>query len=235
MNIAMILASGVGNRINRDIPKQFIHVNNKPVVIYTLEAFQNHPGIDAVLVVCLDGWHDFLCSYASQYNISKLKWIVSGGVTRDDSIMNGLLKLKNIVHMNDAVLIHDGARPLVSKKIIDDSLNVFDKYGNAVAAIPCVENMITPTDDIKSVKHIVISRNLFRFQTPQTFSLNKLLWAYDQVQIQSIQNPEAIDVLMNTLGETLYISRGSEMNFKITTETDLKLFESLAQTQIYSR
>ena len=95
MNIALLTAGGVGNRMHQEIPKQFLHVQNKPILIYTLESFQQHPSIDAIIVVGLEGWMDIIWAYAKQYNITKLKWVVAGGKTGQDSIKNGLNELKN--------------------------------------------------------------------------------------------------------------------------------------------
>ena len=122
-NIALIIAGGVGARMNQDIPKQFINVYDKPVIVYTLEAFQKHPEIDAIEVVCLDGWHDILRAYARQFGIAKLENIVSGGKNGQDSIRNGLYDIYERYNGDDdIVLIHDAIRPMVSEDIITDSL-----------------------------------------------------------------------------------------------------------------
>ena len=140
MNIALLTASGVGSRIKQDIPKQFIHVDNKPIIIHTLEKFQYHPEIDEICVVILKGWEEMLRSYARQFNITKLKYIVNGGASGQLSIYNGLNEIKK-QRPNQAVtvVIHDGNRPLVSNEIISDALVTYKEYGNAVAAIPCTE------------------------------------------------------------------------------------------------
>ena len=112
MVTALIIAGGVGNRMGQDIPKQFINVYDKPVIIYTLEAFQNHREIDSIYVVCLEGWHDILWAYAKQFGITKLKEITVGGASAQESIRNGVMTLKDISD-DDIVVIHDGVRPLV--------------------------------------------------------------------------------------------------------------------------
>ena len=140
MNIALLTAAGTGTRMHQDIPKQFIHVDNKPVIIHTMESFQNHPSIDAIIVVTLDSWKEVLKAYAKQFNIDKLKWVVSGGETGQESIKNGLDKIIEEYPQEDVVvMVHDGNRPMVSSEIISDSLSTFAKYGNAVAVIPCTE------------------------------------------------------------------------------------------------
>ena len=137
MNIALIIAGGVGARMHQEIPKQFLHVENKPVLIYTLEAFERHPAIDSIIVVTLEGWKDILWAYAKQFDISKLKWVVNGGDTGQKSIFNGLSKLKEEgVNDDDIVMIHDGIRPMISSEIISNNLATVQKNGNATVCIP---------------------------------------------------------------------------------------------------
>ena len=119
-NIALIIAGGSGSRMGQDIPKQFINVYDKPVLIYTLEGFQKHPQIDAIEVVCIDGWHDVARAYAKQFGIDKLKWVISGGETGQESIRNGVFHLEGICGEEDIVVIHDGIRPLVDASVLTD-------------------------------------------------------------------------------------------------------------------
>ena len=121
-NIAVIIAGGSGNRMGQDIPKQFINVYDKPVLIYTLEGFQKHPQIDAIEVVCIEGWESVVMAYAKQFNISKLKWIVNGGNSGQESIRNGVYNLENIADSDDIIVIHDGIRPLVDASVLTDVL-----------------------------------------------------------------------------------------------------------------
>jgi 2-C-methyl-D-erythritol 4-phosphate cytidylyltransferase len=133
MITALLTAAGVGSRMNHDIPKQFIEVKNKPLIVYTLEAFQNHPSIDAIVLVTLPSWMDIVASYAKQYGITKLVSIVPGGDTGQDSIYNGLLQIKqNSKGGEDIVMIHDGNRCLISADIISDNLAEFRANGSAV-------------------------------------------------------------------------------------------------------
>ena len=134
MNVAVIIAGGSGSRMHQDIPKQFINVYDKPVIIYTLEGFQRHPEIDAIEVVCLDGWHDILKAYAKQFNIDKLKWVVSGGNTGQESIRNGVFHLEGICSEDDIVVIHDGIRPLVDDTVLTDVIIKCRQYGNGVTS-----------------------------------------------------------------------------------------------------
>ena len=141
MTVAIIIAGGSGSRMGQDIPKQFINVYDKPVLIYTLEGFQKHPQIDAIEVVCLDGWHDVLWAYAKQFSIDKLKWVVSGGKTGQESIRNGVYYLEGKVADNDIIIIHDGIRPLVDETVLTDVIIKARQYGNAVTSLPYNEQI----------------------------------------------------------------------------------------------
>lgn len=227
MNIALLTAGGVGSRMHQEIPKQFLHVNNKPIIIYTLEAFQNNPSIDYIVVAVLEKFEDILWAYARQYKITKLKWIVTGGKTGQESIYNCLQKLSiEKTPMDTVITIHDGNRPLVTQDIIADSIATYKKYGSAVAAIPCVEAIFK--SDNKKYSEISIPRDeLYRTQTPHTYSFDKLLWAHKVALEKRIENTAATCVLMNILGEKVYFSMGSEKNLKITTIEDLEIFKAL--------
>ena len=122
-NIAIIIAGGVGNRMGQDIPKQFINVHDKPVIVYTMECFQKHPDIDSIIVVCLDGWADVLRAYANQFNITKLVSIVKGGNSGFESIRNGVDNLKDKCNPDDNIIIHDGIRPLVDTEVLNDVID----------------------------------------------------------------------------------------------------------------
>lgn len=230
MNIALLTAAGKGTRMHMEIPKQFLHINNKPVILYTMEAFQKHPQIDAILVVTLDAWKDMIWAYARQYQISKLQWVVTGGETGQESIDRGVQALKEVCSLEDGVIIHDGNRPLISEEIISDSIATYKTHGNAVAAIPCIEAIYRSCDGEKS--EVNLDRHqMFRTQTPHTYSLEKLLWAHERARAQGIQNTTATCTLMSLLGETIYFSKGSEKNLKLTTRDDIDIFEALLKRE----
>ena len=231
MTIALLTAAGSGIRMGQDIPKQFIHVEDKPIIIHTMEAFQNHPGIDAIIVVTIPSWIDVVKVYAKQFNISKLHWVVAGGATGQESICNGLKTLEKEVSQDDIVMIHDGNRCLVSSEIISNSLATFKKYGSAVAAIPCVEAVFRSNDDGNSSTVSIPREQLFRTQTPHTYTLGKLLWAHEEAQKQGITETAASCTLMQKLGEIVYFSKGSEENLKITTVDDMMIFKALLHTK----
>lgn len=228
--IALLTAAGVGSRTNQDIPKQFFHIDNKPLIIYTMEAFQKHPNVDEILVVCLDGWHEILKAYAKQFNITKLKYVVSGGATGQESIYNGLKELEKHSDKDDVVIVHDGNRALVSNEIISGALSTFYQYGSAVVAIPTTEVVFVSEDKIKSTEEISRDK-LVRTQTPHIYTLGKLLWAHDEAKKRNLPSTAASCSLMKELGETTYFSKGSEKNLKITTLEDLEIFKAILNSE----
>ncbi len=226
MNIAILTAGGIGSRTHQDIPKQFLNVENKPILIYTLEAFQQHPNIDEICVVILEGWESILWAYAKQFNITKLKYVVVGGATGQESIFNGLRTIREGHSDNDIVIIHDGNRPMVSQDIITDNLVKQKKYGSAVATIPCTEVVFVSTNGNDSDKSIP-RENLQRTQTPHSYYLKDLWNAHMQAQEKGIKNMAASCSLMEALGYKTYFSQGSEKNLKITTVEDIEIFKAL--------
>jgi len=230
MTIALLTAAGNGARTHQDIPKQFIHVNNKPILIYTMEAFQKHPNIDEICVVILKGWEEILWAYAKQFNITKLKYVVQGGETGQESIYNGLCEIRKHRAENDVVMIHDGNRPLVSQDIITDSLVRFKECGNAVAAIPCME-VVFSTENKKESGELLERELLLRTQTPHTYLLGDIMEAHKEARQKKICNMAASCALMHALGRKSYFSLGSEKNIKITTIEDIEIFKALLNTQ----
>ena len=228
--IALITASGIGARMGQDIPKQFINVHDKPVLIYTLECFEKHPEIDAIIVVCLKGWESILKAYAKQYNIKKLVSIVNGGETGFESIKNGVKEAKKLFSDNDIVLIHDGIRPNVSSEIISSNLAVCEKYGNAITSIPCQEAMIYTEDNISGTKEIK-RNNLTRTQTPQTFKIGDIYKMHREAEKRGITDTIAMVTLLTDLGMTAYFSPGSEKNLKLTTTDDIEIFKALLESK----
>jgi 2-C-methyl-D-erythritol 4-phosphate cytidylyltransferase len=226
MNIAIIIAGGVGNRMGQDIPKQFINVYDKPVLIYTLESFQKHPQIDAIEVVCIDGWQDMVWAYAKQYSITKLKWIVTGGATGQESIRNGVYNLENECSDDDIIVIHDGVRPLVDDAVLSDVIVKCKKYGNAVTSLPYNEQIFLVDDEISTTRYIP-RETLRRVATPQAYRYGKLDWAYHEAYEKEIgiYGSSYTNTMMVELGERLYFAAGSDKNIKLTNKDDLEIFK----------
>ena len=228
--IAILTAAGTGARTHQDIPKQFLHVENKPIIIYTLEAFQQHSSIDEICVAILEGWDQILWAYAKQFNITKLKYVVTGGATGQESIFNGLKAVKADHLDKDIVVIHDGNRPMVSQDLITDNLVKQRQFGSAVTAIPCTEVVFVSENKINSDKSIP-RENLQRTQTPQSYYLGELWNAHVQAKERGINNMAASCSLMEALGKKSYFSQGSEKNLKITTVEDIEIFKALLKAK----
>jgi 2-C-methyl-D-erythritol 4-phosphate cytidylyltransferase len=230
-NIATIIASGAGHRMGQDIPKQFINVFDKPVLIYTLEGFQKHPQIDAIEVVCLDGWQDMLRAYAKQFNIDKLKWIVNGGATAQESIRNGVFGLQRYCSDDDIVIIHDGIRPLVDADVLSDVITVCKQRGNAVTSLPYNEQIFI-MDDENSTTQYIPRDTLRRVSTPQAYTFGKVNSAYHTAFEEGIGiGPSSYtNTMMADLGERLYFAAGSDKNIKLTNTDDLEMFKAYLQS-----
>lgn len=230
MNIAIIIAGGSGVRMGQDIPKQFLNVYDKPVIVYTLEAFQQHPLIDAIEVVCIDGWHDVLKAYCKQFGITKLENVVSGGANGQESIHNGVADLMTRHNSDDIVLIHDAIRPMVTAEIITNCIKVCQQYGNAITVIPCAEAMLLTADGLSADDQIARS-SLKRTQTPQAFHLGDLADAHAEAQMRGITNSIASCTLFVELGRKVYFSAGAEKNVKLTTPEDIEIFKALLKSK----
>lgn len=225
-NIALIIAGGAGNRMHQDIPKQFITVNERPVIVYTLEAFEKHPEIDVIAVVCIEGWEQVLWAYARQFNISKLQHVIPGGKNGQGSIRNGVFELEKHFQPDDIVLIHDAIRPMVSAEIISDNIRIVRECGNAITVIPCAEAMMQTEDGIVSTGSYPRDR-LKRTQTPQAFHLGDICDLHRRALAAGVENSVASCTLMIEMGEQVYFSAGSEKNIKLTTVEDIDIFKAL--------
>jgi len=227
MNAAIIIAGGVGSRMGLDIPKQFVHIYGKPVIIYTLEGFQRHPEIDAIEVVCLAGWEDTLKGYARQYGITKLKWIVTGGATGQESIRNGVYNLEGALEDDDIAIIHDGIRPMVDSSVLSDVLRVCRLHGNGVTSTPYNDQIFRILDDY-STREYIPRETLRKVATPQAYRYKLLLDAYRRAFAEDIgiRGSAYTNTMMVDLGHTLYFAAGSDKNIKLTSKDDLALFKA---------
>ncbi len=230
MITAMIIAGGIGQRMGQDIPKQFLHVNDKPVIIYTLEVFQKHPSIDEIEVVCLEGWHEVLKAYAKQFGITKLVNVVNGGLNGQDSIRNGVMDIASRhCSDDDIVIIHDSIRPMVSFDIITDNLRVCKQYGNATTIVPCNTAMLKSEDSLVSTSQL--SRDKVKMtQTPQSFHMKEFVEVHKEALKKGITASVASCTLYVEMGLSIYLSKGSEKNLKLTTIDDVEIFKALLTT-----
>lgn len=225
MIVAIIVAGGCGVRMNMNIPKQFVLVDGKPVLLYTLENFQNHPMVDAIEVVCIDGWQDDVWAYAKQYGIDKLKWIVTGGATVQQSIRNGIENLKDVCGEDDAVIIHDGIRPLVDADVLDDVIEKCRLHGNGVTSMPYNEQIFIVDDELSTTRYIP-RETLRRVATPQAYRYGLVRSAYEEAFRREIgiYGSSYTNTMMVELGHRLYFAKGSDKNIKLTTPDDLAIF-----------
>ena len=228
MNIAIIIAGGSGHRMGQDIPKQFINVYDKPILVYTLMGFQNHPMIDTIEVVCIDGWEKVVWAYAKQFNIDKLKWIVTGGNSGQESIRNGVYNLEGKCGDEDTIIIHDGIRPLVDDSVLTDVILKAHKYGNAVTSMPYNEQIFVVSKDDDSTTTQYIPREIIRrVSTPQAYQFRLLDDKYHEAFEKGIgiHGSSYTNTMMVELGVRLHFAAGSEKNIKLTTKDDLEMFK----------
>ena len=229
MNIAVILAGGIGSRVGAKIPKQFIMVLNKPVLVYTLEKFQNNKNIDAIEVVCLESYLPIINEYKKQYNLSKIRWVTKGGASFSESVMNGINNLKGKVSDGDIAVVHFGAAPFVENDIIDDCIKVCKEKGNAISATPFyyLSAFKDEKEPIKVAGKWVSRDSLVCMNSPHAFKLGYIHGLYAKaLQSGLLEKIEPhTTTMMQFLGEKIYLSKGSQTNIKITTKEDLDLFE----------
>ena len=228
MNYAVIIAGGSGNRMGQDIPKQFINVYDKPVLIYTLEGFQRHPMIDAIEVVCIEGWESIVQAYANQFNITKLRWIVKGGSSAQESIRNGVFNLEGKLSPDDTVIIHDGIRPVIDDSVLTDVIEVAHQYGNAVTSLPYNEQIfVVSADDTNTTTQFIPRETLRRVSTPQAYTFGLLDEKYHEAFEKGIgiYGSHYANTMMVELGERLHFAKGSDKNIKLTTKDDLEIFK----------
>ena len=224
--VAVILAGGIGSRMGEKKPKQFLTVKGKPIIVYTLENFENSNRIDEILIVCVKGWFKHLNKLVEKYNLKKVKHIVEGGNTGHDSTRNAIFYLEDKLNDDDVVIIHDAARPLLPSLIINDMLNKTEEFGNASASLPCYETMLYTDDGIKGNKELD-RKKVMRVQTPQAYKYNLLKDSYHKAEKENRHDFVYADLTVSYYGYDIYFSKGFSNNIKITTKEDIALFKSL--------
>ena len=227
-NYVVLLAGGIGKRMGSDVPKQFLEVNGKPIIVYTIENFQRNPQIERIVVVCLSGWEDRVKSLVEEYNLSKVSWIIRGGDSGHDSIRNGVFFLKDKVEPSDYIIVHDAVRPVVPQKAIDDLLRVAHEKGNSVSATVC-HPPIVYTDDFKSGIRDIDRDHVMLASSPQAFVFSLALKCYEQAERENLHNTTFTSSLLIHCGERVYFAHGTTNNIKITKKEDLVLFQALLQ------
>lgn len=226
MNIALIVAAGSGTRMGMETPKQFVLVKDKPLLFYSLRMFETYPELDAIIVVTNKEYISLAEEIIKEYSFKKVKAIVAGGETRQDSVYNGLLEIKKFASNDDIILIHDAARPLVNHRIIYDNIKACQEF-DAVDTVIQASDTIIKSSDGSGVDELPLRKELYQGQTPQTFKLGLILEAHEYSRAHHIPDVTDDVKLVHTLGKKVHIVEGSKLNFKITTPEDLDLLESL--------
>lgn len=232
MTTALIIAAGTGQRMHLETPKQFLRIRGKPILVHTLERFQSHPEIDVILVVTLPDRIDEVKALAEKYGLDKLRWVVAGGATGQESIRNGVEELARHLAPEDIVLVHDGIRPMVSARIISDDIAMCRRHGNAITVLPSAD-AICRSSDGESSDTLENRDELWRTQTPQAVPLKTLVWAHEQARKRGLSNVVATFALLIELGVPVHFVRGSETNVKITTKDDLAIFRALLAVEAH--
>lgn len=227
-NVAIIFAGGAGKRMNTvSRPKQFLELNGKPIIIYTLELFDNHHNIDGIVVVCINGWSDYLKKQLKKFEINKVVEIVDGGDTGQLSIYKGLVAAQNHYGKNVCVLIHDGVRPLITEQTITDNINSVNEYGSCITCVKATETLVVVVNDnqfdIPSRANSLIAR------APQSFLLKDILNAHNKALSEGITDFIDSCTMMSHYGHKLHTILGPVENIKITTPTDFFVFRAMVE------
>ena len=228
MNIALIFAGGVGSRMNSvEKPKQFLELHNKPIIIHTIEHFENHPLIDAIVLVCVEEWIDYCKDSLERYNIKEVKTIVARGRTGHMSIYYGLKAADEFADEGSIVLIHDGVRPLINEQIITDNIDSVKKYGSAITTSKVTETILVVDEESKRISEVPDRNNSRVAKAPQSYYLKDVLGAEEKAVSRGEENWIDTCTLMNSYGYKLHLIDGPAENIKITTPTDFYIMRAM--------
>lgn len=228
MNLAVIFAGGTGKRMNtKSVPKQFLELHGKPVIVYTLEKFDNHPAIDQIILVCLESWIPHAEKLLKKFQIKKVADIVSGGSTGQESIYNGIVAAHHISSGDsDIVLIHDGVRPMIDEDTITDCLSCVHEHGNAITTTPAIETVFVNERNGR-VGDIFNRSRCSMARAPQCFYLKDIYEAHQKAREEKKMDFIDSAMLMQYYGAKLYTVDGPVENIKITTPMDFYLFRAM--------
>lgn len=230
MNIALIFAGGVGTRMNSKLlPKQFLSVHGKPIIIHTLEHFENHPEIDAIVVACVEDWIPHMQDLQDRFKITKIRKIVPGGASGQLSIYNGLCAAEEIAaDEKNIILIHDGVRPLINAEIITKNIACVKKYGSAITSVKLTETALSISDeDPTKIGHIYDRSKMCFARAPQSFWLEEILAAHRHVLEENRTDFVDSCSLMSDMGHNLHLVPGPTENIKITMQEDFFILRAM--------
>lgn len=209
-----------------EIPKQFLEVAGKPIIVHSIENFQKNPQVEKILVVCVKDWIDKAWALVKEYSLTKVEWIVEGGSTGHDSIRNGVFFLKDKLDADDYVIVHDAVRPVLPQKAIDELIKVAHDKGNASSSIEC-HPPIVYTEDHESGISDVDREHVMLTASPQMFKYSLALHCYEQAEEENYHTSTFTSSLLIHCGERIFFARGTQCNIKVTQKADLALFEAL--------
>lgn len=235
MNYAIILAAGVGQRMrNGGLPKQFLKLMGKPIVIYTLEKFEQSEEIDKVIIVCHGGYVDHMKNLLELYQIKKVEKIIVGGCDRQNSLKRGLVAAEELGgRKNDIVVIHDGVRPLVSLSTIHENIRVAEKYGCAITVRPVTESVVITESDEANMEDFKKRANTYSLTSPQTFHLGKIVGAYEKIEKMGQEETPLLDAAMvyAKVGGEVHLVKELSTNIKITTPEDFYFLKAILELE----
>ena len=227
----VIFAGGTGVRMkSADIPKQFLELDGKPIIIRVLQKFAAHPQVDRIVVACLESWIDHLQGLIKQFGVSKIDAIVPGGATGFDSIHNGLVRATRDMAPNDVVLISDGVRPVLTEALISTCIETARQYETAVPVVPSIDSVLQSADGAHC-RTALPRGQMFITQAPQGYTVRKILWAHDEAIRRKLPSPVSSSELLIDLGEEIHLFMGDQDNIKVTTDYDLHVLRSRYEYQ----
>ena len=225
-NYVILLAGGVGKRMGIDTPKQFIEVDGKPIIVYSIENFQHNKQINKIVVVCLKEWINYLRELIIKYSLTKVEWIIEGGATGHDSIRNGVFFLRDKVANDDFVIIHDAVRPILPQKALNEVLCVAHNKGNASSSIHCYPPIVY-TEDYESGIKDIDREHVMLTASPQAYKFSLVLSCYEKAEMENKHDFTFTSSLLIHYGKRVYFAKGTMCNIKITKKEDIALFEAL--------
>lgn len=222
----VILAGGIGSRVKSAIPKQYIEINDCPIIVHTIRNFELNPKIDNIIIVCLENWIAYTKDLIEKYKFTKVTDVVVGGANGHISTQNGIYSLKNKLSDDDFVIIHDAARPIVPQAVVDDLIDVAERNGNACSAVSCYETVLLTENRISGKEQIDRNR-IIRVQTPQCYKYGMIRSLYEQAERDGRDDFVYANTMALNYGVEIFFSKGSNSNIKITTKDDIVFFKIL--------